>query len=423
MPRNGSTHELFRRNYERFLTIYEITASPARSSRIDYETGEKTDMTIAFDVSHIRQRRAGIGRLSMLLLRGLLAADQQREYLLHGWAPDLDEDTLRSFLQPNVRLATARIPGTIKRLYWNVLRTPRLETFIGPFDIFHGAEPLLPPIGNRRSIVTVHDLAYKKFPHFYTALIARKWDILYRRSIQQADAVIVPSENTRNDLMEMINIPSEKIHVVRPPINPLFSKAGLPQAKLEIRTTFSIPGPFILFVGTIEPRKNISRLVKAFEDFSRENSNPVSLVIVGGAGWLYEDIMKTIESSPARKYILLLNYVTDNDLAELYRSAMMFVFPSLYEGHGFPVMEAMVSGVPVITSDNSSLKENGKDVALLVDAESTASITDALQQVYHDESLRSKMSAAGLERAAQYSVKNAVDVILRLYSSLGDRKK
>jgi glycosyltransferase involved in cell wall biosynthesis len=380
-------------------------------------------MTIAFDVSHIRRRRAGIGRLSMLLLRGLLSADQQREYLLHGWGPDLDDDTLRSFLQPNVRLATARVPGIVKRMYWNVLRIPRLETFTGHFDIFHGAEPLLPPVGNRRSIITVHDLAYKKFPHFFNTLNARKWDILYRRAILETDAVIVPSENTRNDLLEMFNIPSGKIQVVHPPINPIFSSTGSSEAKAEIRAKFSIPGQFILFVGTIEPRKNIARLVKAFEDFLRGNNAPVSLVIVGGAGWLYQDVMKTIETSAVRKNILLLDYVTDADLAELYRSAMMFVFPSLYEGHGFPVMEAMASGVPVITSNNSSLKEIGKDVALLIDAENTASITEALQRLYSDEGLRRQMTASGLERAAQYSVKNAVDVILRLYSSLEDRKQ
>lgn len=375
-------------------------------------------MTVAFDVSHIQRQCAGIGRSSSILLRGLLSTDHQRDYLLHGWSSKLDKETILSFLQPNVRLSIANIPGVIKRLYWNVLRTPSLDTLIGPFDIFHSAEPLLPPVGKKRSIITFHDAAYKKFPYFYKKWTAKKWDMLFLRSLRIADAVVVPSMSTRNDLLEMIALPPEKIHVIRPPIDPIFSSIRSQQDESKVCKKFSLPGQFLLFVGTIEPRKNISRLIKAFEIFLKAQRCSASLVIVGKRGWLYEDILATINSSAARESILLLDYVTDADLAVLYRRALMFIFPSLYEGHGFPVMEAMASGVPVITSNNSSLKEIGEGTALLIDAENVAHIAEALQLLYSNEGLRQEMSEKGLRRAAQFSVWSAVEIVLDLYSSL-----
>jgi glycosyltransferase involved in cell wall biosynthesis len=375
-------------------------------------------VTIAYDVSHIRQRRAGIGRLATIQLQGLLAADTQRNYILHGWAPDIDRATIESFIQPNVRLSIAQLPGTIKRLYWNYLQFPPLNTLIGHFDIFHSAEPLLPPLGKNRAIVSYNDSAYYKFPQFYDGSTAKKWDHLYRRSLLKADAIIVLSENTRNDLMEMMDLPLQRIHIIRPPTDPLFFDSPSPQNEQHVREKFSLPEQFILFVGTLEPRKNISMLVKAFEMFLDPQNRSVSLVIVGRRGWLYEDILKTIHSSRAQKNIQLLDYVSDTDLATIYRLASMFVFPSLYEGHGYPVVEAMASGTPVITSNNSSLREIGAGAALLVDPENVTDICEAIQQLYHNISLREELVIKGRQRAAEFSVQNATDGILQLYNSL-----
>jgi glycosyltransferase involved in cell wall biosynthesis len=311
-------------------------------------------MIIAYDVSHIRRQRAGIGRLATIQLQGLLSSDRRREYVLHGWAPDLDTEKIRTFLREHVRLSIARIPGVIRRVYWNALRIPPLETLIGPFDIFHGAEPLLPPVGKRKSIATFNDSAYYKFPNFYSRGVAKKWDHFYRRSLRLASSVIVLSENTRSDLVEMIDLPPEKIHVVRPPTDPLFSPARVPQEEANLRRRLSLPDEFLLFVGTLEPRKNIPRLVKAFELFLDDRRKPVHLVVVGRRGWLYREILGTIASSRVTERIHLLDYIADGDLAVLYRMALMFVFPSLYEGHGYPVVEAMASGIPVITSKTSS---------------------------------------------------------------------
>ena len=378
-------------------------------------------MIIAYDVSHIRKQRAGIGRLATMQLRGLLSADPQRTYLLHGWAPDLDVEMIESLVTPNVRLSIARIPGTAKRIYWNYLRVPPLQTFIGRFDIFHSAEPLLPPIGRGKSIISFNDSAYCRFPHFYDTATAKKWDYLYRRSLRKADAVTVLSDNTKSDLMEMMNLPQEKIHVVRPPTDPVFANVRSASDE-QVCRRFSLPEQFMLFVGTLEPRKNIPRLVKAFELFQKTASGTVSLVIVGRRGWLYEDILTAINTSTVRDSIHLLNYIADDDLAALYRKAMVFIFPSLYEGHGYPVVEAMASGTPVITSNNSSLKEIAEGAALLVDAENTVELTGCMQLLYDNEEMRRDLAVKGLERAKRFSVENAVEAILEVYDALETKR-
>jgi|WetSurMetagenome_2_1015567.scaffolds.fasta_scaffold110040_2 glycosyltransferase involved in cell wall biosynthesis len=378
-------------------------------------------MIIAYDVSHIRQHRAGIGRLATMQLQGLLAADQKRSYLLHGWAPDLDTEKIRAFYQANVRYSIARMPGIVRRIYWNRLRMPPLEWLIGPFDVFHSAEPLLPPVGKRKAIISFNDSAYYKFPQFYSPGTAQKWDYLYRRSLQLADAIIVLSESTRNDLIDMMALPPERIHIVRPPTDPIFSNTRSQLEETELRKRMSLPEEFVLYVGTIEPRKNIPRLVKAFEMFLESARRPVSLVVVGRLGWLYEDILAAIESSPARPNIRRLDYIADADLAVLYRMASMFVFPSHYEGHGYPVVEAMASGTPVITSNNSSLREIGEGAAILVDSENVGEICRAMQHLEKEHSLRQELVTSGLERAARFSVKNAVDAILDLYDLLERR--
>lgn len=379
-----------------------------------------TPSTVVYDVSHIRRHRAGIGRLATTQLHGLLENDSQRTYVLCGWGSDLDVATIRALQRPRVRLALKEVPGFFKRMYWNYLRIPPLDTFVGSFDIFHASEPLLPPLPKHaKAVVGFNDSAYYKFPQFYNPATARKWDFLYRRALRRADAVLVLSENTKADLVEMIGFAPERVHVVRPPTDPMFFRKTSPADEDIVRKKFSLPEQFILFVGTLEPRKNIPRLVRSFELLCHSVKEPLSLVIVGRKGWLYEGILSTIRASAARERIRLLDYVDDTDLVVLYRLAMMFVFPSLYEGHGYPVVEAMVSGTPVITSDTSSLREIGAGAAMLVDPEHPEQIFKAMLELYQNPRLREQLSIKGKARAAEFTVEKAARAILGVYEHLG----
>jgi glycosyltransferase involved in cell wall biosynthesis len=236
--------------------------------------------------------------------------------------------------------------------------------------------------------------------------------------LQRADAIIVLSENTRNDLLEMLELPATRVHVVRPPTDPFFFEPVETGEMQAVRKKFLLPDRYMLFVGTLEPRKNIPGLIKAFEEFCASHTDTVSLVIVGRKGWLFEHVIETIAASPMRERITILDYVTDRDLRVIYRSALMFVFPSFYEGHGFPVVEAMASGVPVIAANNSSLKEIAAGASLLVEATDTRQLAGAMHQIYTDSTVREELSRKGRERAAEFSVEKSVKEVMKIYDTL-----
>jgi glycosyltransferase involved in cell wall biosynthesis len=374
-------------------------------------------MKIAFDVSYVQKVRTGFGRYALELLRALLAADATKEFILHGWSFSLDLEEIARFRKQNTHLRVARIPGFVKRIYWNRLRFPQIERFVEKFDVFHGSDPLLPPMREKRGIATVHDLCQKRFPQFFEQRILRQEKFL-SRSLANAAAIIVPSHQTRNDLLEMFRLPEEKVHLVSAPVHPLFRPGSDESADQYTITKYRLKRPFALFVGTMEPRKNIVSLIKAFELLHRSGKIALSLVLAGKRGWLYQDIFKGIESSPVRSRIQYLEYVPDSELASLYRLAQLFVYPSVYEGYGFPVLEAMASGTPVITSNSSSLREIGLGAALLIDPGDVEELTHAMHMLIEDSTLHAELSFRGLQRVGRYSTKAASERLLGLYQSL-----
>jgi glycosyltransferase involved in cell wall biosynthesis len=374
-------------------------------------------MRIVYDVSYIQKHRAGYGRFSYDLLAGLLENDTANSYILNGWSASLDLEALRNLAGNRARLSVATIPGQIKRFHRNTLQFPSLEFFTGAFDIFHGVEPLLPPVGKRKAIATIYDLAYRRFPKFFEANVLG-WDTAVKRSLLRADAIIVPSEQTKADVVEMFGAAREKIHIVRLHANGIFHPSDDVTKDEAILRKHAIGEPYALFVGTLEPRKNIPSLIKAFEHFHKSGGKEFQLVIAGKKGWLYEPILSAIKESPAASHIRRLDYVSERDLAALYSRARMFMYPSLFEGYGFPVLEAMASGTPVITSNNSSLAEIGHDAALLINPERVDEIADAMARLTTDESLRARLIAAGIARAAEISTSNAVASVLNIYKSL-----
>ncbi|HLX13437.1 MAG TPA: glycosyltransferase family 1 protein, partial [Bacteroidota bacterium] len=258
--------------------------------------------------------------------------------------------------------------------------------------------------------------AYKKFPQYVQPHV-RAWDRHVARSLHRANAIIVPSEHTRGDVAELFNIDARKIHVVTLPPNPIFSPNGTGDE--EVRARYGLNKPYILFVGTLEPRKNIPSLVRAYENFRKENADGPDIVLVGKEGWLAAETVSAIDSSPVRSSIKRLNYVSESELASLYRGAMFFVYPSFYEGYGFPVLEAMASGIPVISSAISSIPELTGDSGLMIDPASVGELAAAMTAYYRDGGMRSRNATRGLERVKQISAKNPAETVMNIYDSLG----
>jgi len=374
-------------------------------------------MRIAVDVSYVQKRRTGIGRYTTELLDALLTRDHGNEYILHGWSFSIDREWILGRERPNVRHSVARIPGQIRRFYWNSLRFPPLNSFIGEFDLFHSADPLLPPVAGRRTVATFHDIAYRRLPHlFQNSVLA--WDPFVTRSATSASAVVVPSLFTRDEVALSFGIPLEKIVHVPPPVGDVFTDRCSDGDDL-VRTRYGLTFPFILFVGTIEPRKNVVGLVRAFELLVEGHDREHHLVLIGKMGWNYEESMRAIGTSRARSRIHQFGYVPDDDLASIYRLASIFVYPSLYEGHGSPVVEAMACGKAVVTSNTSALREIAEGAAVLVDPSSHESICKGMSTTLENADMRTTFEKLARERARRFSHDAAASAIMQLYDTLG----
>jgi len=237
------------------------------------------------------------------------------------------------------------------------------------------------------------------------------------RSVRSADALIVPSRQTQLDVLEIFGIEERKIHVVRLPASRDFSAEGIPSDE-EVLNRYGLCQPYVLFVGTLEPRKNIPVLVRAFEIARSQTKTDIELVLVGKTGWKVERTRRALAESPARRRIHHLSYVTDADLASLYRRAVCVVYPSLFEGYGFPVLEAMASGAPIITSNNSSMRELAADAGILIDPTNVEQLADAIGALVNDERRRAELRQRGLRVAQRFSDESAARTVLSLYASL-----
>lgn len=377
-------------------------------------------MIIVYDVSYIQRGSAGIGRYSRGLLKDLLDIDTQNEYILHGWAFTIDKSEIGSLRKENVRLSIARIPGQIKRFYWNRLRAPSIGAFLGKFDVFHGAEPLLPPLGGVPGIITVHDLAYVRHPELFEKGVLRR-DPYVRRSVRESAAIIVPSLHTKGDLVNLFGVDERKVRLVRPPVHRGCSPLRDPLQDDAVLRKYGLNSPFALFVGVIEPRKNVEGIIKAFERLHETHPTDLDLVLVGRNGWLFQGTLHAIASSAKRSCIHRLHFVSDRDLVSLYRSARFFVYPSFYEGYGSPVAEAMACGLPTITSNNSSLREIGGRSVLLVDPRNIEELAAAMLELSENGTTRDRFSASGLLRIREIHAQSAAHAMTALYEEVAQR--
>ncbi len=310
------------------------------------------------------------------------------------------------------------VPAPIRTLYpqWNVLGRPKLPPAFDAFAVVHATGPAgVPPVRRAALVVTVHDLAHHRFPdRFPTA-----WRLLYgsgvRAAIRRADAIVAPSKATADDLADLSGADPAKVHVT-----PL--AAALPatsEASADVCARLRVPMPYLLFVGTLEPRKNVVRLVRAYRQIAQEF--PHALVLAGPDGWRVEELDDEL-SRNGSGVVVRTGVVGDRDLDALYRGADLFAYPSSFEGFGLPVLEAMARGVPVVTSETPALAEVSGDAALRVDPEDVAGLADALARVLSDPSLREDLRGRGLARSATYSWEATARATLEAYrSAIGAR--
>lgn len=285
-----------------------------------------------------------------------------------------------------------------------------VEIFPRRFDLLHSPDFIPPLFGARRYVITIHDLAFLLYANIQTADSLRYYAGQIQRAVRQADHIIAVSYTTRDDLIRLLHVPAEKITVIWEGIHPGFRVLEHPVVEL--------PDDYLLFVGTIEPRKNIPNLLQGYAILKSRQKTVPKLVLAGQKGWLSEESFAAIEGLGLQQDVIWLGGVPFNELPALYNRAKILVYPSLYEGFGFPPLEAMACGTPTITSDRGALKEIAGEAALYVNPDEPESIADALQKLLSDESLYQTLREKGLAHIRQFSWEQTARQTLAVYEKV-----
>ncbi|MFA6553079.1 MAG: glycosyltransferase family 1 protein [Patescibacteria group bacterium] len=361
---------------------------------------------------------AGVGHYTYYLVQSLSQHDPKNSYVLFF---DRRLPDISTFTRPNVEVKYfpfSQYNRFLPFAYSHMLITAFLMK--EGLDIFHSPITSVPLTYPKKTVVTVHDLAIYKNPDWFPSQIFST-KLLVPRSLKTADRVIAVSESTKHDLQEIFNVPSRKIKVIYEGVD--VKKILLKSKKIDSVSSFKIGKKYILFVGTMEPRKNLVTLVRAYKKLIQPGSGfaGYELVIAGAKGYKHEDIFAEIKSLGLSKNVKYVGYVTHNQKVELIKRAACFVFPSSYEGFGLPILEAMALGTPVATSNISSLPEIAGKAALLFDPEKEQTITHALRKILGDKKLHEKLSQAGIERANKFSWERCARETAKVYESLGSK--
>jgi glycosyltransferase involved in cell wall biosynthesis len=381
-------------------------------------------MRIAIDYRSALSQRVGVGRYTHNLVESLSSIDRENDYLLFSFLLKGYKSNTSDFTPPgpNFKSVSAPIPTRMTRFWANRLSVP-IESVIGECDIVHFPEPY--PFRSRKGkiVVTVHDVSFALMPEAFTrdvvSLFKKQMDVVARR----ADEIIAVSEQTKSDLVQLYGLDDSKIHVVLHGVGKSFRPIKELEELQDIRTEYGLPEKFVLHVGTLEPRKNHRRTLEAYRLMREKHSGQYHLVICGKKGWLYDEVLRMSESPSLKGNVLFTGYVRDEDLPGIYNLAAAVIYPSLYEGFGLPIAEAMACGRPVLTSDRGAMAEVAHGAALLVDPEDVDGMADGLYRLLEDETLRRDLVEAGLKRASGLTWEETARKTLQVYRNAVGRER
>lgn len=363
-------------------------------------------MRIGIDARLVYYSQAGIGQYILHLVNGLAKIDAENEYVL--LQSRKDETTILE--QPNFRRVSLWTPShhRLERYSLNV------ELMRLGLDVLHSPDFIPPHRPSCRSVITIHDLAFLLYPHFLTKESARYYGHI-DEAVRWTDHIIAVSHATKRDTIQHLGVPEDKITVVHEAASPVFRPVDRDAARAQVRDRHGIDAPFVLFVSTIEPRKNVPTLMRAVWQLIECYKDDVHLVLAGGKGWLYEDAFGVVDELGMDDHVHFVGRVTSEELLYLYNAAEVLAHPAFYEGFGLPPLEAMACGLPVIASNVASLPEVVGDAGLLIDPHDVDELTVAMWRVRNDGDLRREMTEKGLRQATRFSWERAARETLEIY--------
>lgn len=365
-------------------------------------------MKIGIDISQIAHKGTGVARYTQTLIESLLNYDKDNEYVFFfsSLRQNLSEKNITNITKRHL-LKRYFLPPTVLNILWNKLHIVPIEKFTGPLDVFLTSDWVEPP-AKCKKITTIHDMVIEKYPETSHPNIISTQKLRLQWVKKESDITICDSISTKNDVMKYLAIPEKKLRVIYPAVNSFpvsIKKDG------DILQSYNIKKPYILTIGKFEPRKNINALINAF---SKSNVKDLNLYIAGIKGWGSNYNTNNVNND----HIHFLGYIDDKDIAIIYKNAEFFIYPSLYEGFGYPIVEAMMNGCPVATANTSSMNEIANGYSYLFNPKNEMEMTKAINELYNNPKLRKELSKKGLARAKDFSMKHFASKLISVINEL-----
>ena len=369
-------------------------------------------MKICIDIQTALNKPTGVGHYTIELVKNL-AKIIERDDLILFYINFIRKHPPVSGINATYKTFNV-LPERLVRRMWYYLNWPSFNSLAGTADVFHFPDFVIPPLNKGKSVVTIHDMSFLRFPEYAPNRYARYLSKAVRSTAMKADFIITDSLFSKQEIESLLNIESSRLCHVYPGISSIFVKRDRESIK-PILSRVNIDRPYILLVATVEPRKNIPFLIDVFEKIRGYDGY---LVIAGRLGWKYEPIIKRMKNSQKANSIRYIKYVNDNELPALYSGADLFVFPSYYEGFGLPPLEAMACGIPVVSSAGGSLKEVLDGGACIIQNFNQDAWLEEITKLLFDSAFKAKRIAAGHRLIRKYTWENSASQILHIYNSL-----
>lgn len=368
-------------------------------------------MRIGIDALILDTPRSGSFRYFELFLDSLASVQTENEYIV--FTSKATQKAIASISHPSLRFQTTDsvswLPAALRQQMYRAWQAP------GKLNLLHSLL-FVPPLAYAgKTVMTLFDMVFMLYPNTKKWTGRWWWRIFGPAGIKKADRVIAISASTRRDACRLLNIPERKVDVIYPYLPSYFHPIQQPE---DVLRRYGVVQPYLLHVGTLERRKNLTTLLHAYAQVIRDDAIQHNLVLVGQPGWLYKDIFQTVEQLDLKEKVIFLHHVPDADLPALYSAADLFVFLSIYEGFGLPVLEAMSCGTPVLCSNASSLPEVAGDAGILVNPSDVEQITDAMQRILLNQGLRQELSQLGLLQASRFNRQQFTQQTLAVYQQV-----
>lgn len=387
-------------------------------------------MRIGIDIRCLTDgKRTGVEEYTINLLENLFELDKKNKYILFLNSWHESHFDARIFSQyKNVSVQQFKYPNKILNFCFWYFRWPLVDHMLGGVDIFFMPNINFIALSKKTKLVlTVHDLSYEIFPETFSAK-RRAWhSFINPRSLcERAEKIVAVSDSSKNDILKYYKIPEQKVERIYNGISDEIQKLDRNDPKLmEVKDKYHLPFNFIFYLGTIEPRKNIPAIIKAFDQLKSLNDpnlEKYKLVIAGGMGWKINNILDTMRRAKFTKDIIFTSCITNEDKAAVYTLASLFVYPSFFEGFGIPVLEAMRCGVPVITSNCSSLPEVVDEGGIMIDPDKPDELYLAMKEVLSNRDFHGELSSRGLKQSIRFNWRTSARQTLALFENLKDEK-